>query len=191
MPNPSSPIERYILHRSKLMKRCYKKKAVGQALTTSDKIDKHRDQPHSGPADLHRHHVGGLLPSPSAPSVDWVTGFMNDTLLWRNGSSRACDHPAWQAIGCADWLDEPGRQTVSSAASALFWALSRRCWSCSSCWPCWRTAAIWPVSRSSWTGSSASSACPARASSRCWSQRAAASPVLWLPVPSSRTVTGR
>ena len=49
--------------------------------------------------------------------------------------------------------------------------------------------AICPVSPSSWTVSSASSACPARASSPCWSVPAAASRASWLPVPSRTSAT--
>ena len=61
--------------------------------------------------------------------------------------------------------------------------------SCSSCCPSWRTSAICPVSPSSWTVSSVSSACPVRASFPCWSALAAASRASWLPVPSRTSAT--
>ena len=44
---------------------------------------------------------------------------------------------------------------------------------------------------SSWTVSSAASACPARASSPCWWLPAAACPVSWPPGPLSRIGTGK
>ena len=50
-------------------------------------------------------------------------------------------------------------------------------------------AATWPVSPSSWTASSASSACPARALSPCSSAPAAACPASWPPAPLKTSAT--
>ena len=71
--------------------------------------------------------------------------------------------------------------TASSQVLAPLSASFRR-WSSSSCsLASWSCAATCPASRSSWTASSASSACLANPSSRCSSPPAAACPPSWQP----------
>ena len=91
--------ERYIFI-GQLMKRCYKKKAVGK-LSTSDKIDK-----------IVTNRILALpifivimwaVYTISIGTIgDWVTGFMNDTLFgeWIVPGVTS----GLEAIGCADWL---------------------------------------------------------------------------------------
>ena len=91
--------ERYIFI-GQLMKRCYKKKAVGK-LSTSDKIDK-----------IVTNRILALpifivimlaVYTISIGTIgDWVTGFMNDTLFgeWIVPGVTT----GLEAIGCADWL---------------------------------------------------------------------------------------
>ena len=67
-------------------------------------------------------------------------------------------------VGCAGWLSGLIVDGIVGGCGAV---LGGRCWCCSSCLLSLKTSATWLVSPSSWTVSSASSVCPARASSRC------------------------
>ena len=93
-----------------------------------------------------------------------------------------------ESVGVAGWLYGLIMDGIVAGVGAV-WASFPRCWFCSSCFPSWKTLVTWPVLLSSWTVSSASSACPARASSPCWLAPAAACRASWLPVPSRTSVT--
>ena len=150
---------------NKVVERCVKKKAAKHSLTTSDKIDRIVTNRDSGPAHLRGDHVCGVLDRHG--SLRHVPDRLDQRRSGRRVAAGRLPRALLEGLGCADWLTGlvvdgiirrrwRGSGLCSPDAGSVLHAVHP-----GGC------AATWPALRSSWTVSSASSACPARALSPC------------------------